>query len=231
MTENSFGKIDSTNVAEQVFRPDINLATNDDMDLLCAVIETMRPDWDMISEDLSHINDRKRQSLHGRVAEQHVTRLLEYLAQSDLFKDVLQMQDLAGKTTKDYRFINLDDHLYVKKRRENGLLVAEYDNILLVNGLPTLVEVKAKGHASDGSRPLSNLFNPDYRNRLFRPLQDYYQTNTFGFIIVTVPEIISDRSTNQARLIGYGGKIIAMNASLEELKQRASEIKIVPRPK
>lgn len=182
----------------------------------------MRPDWENLTQSVTQLSSPYNGAAHGRLAEIHIGSLLNFQVKSDLFKDVCRTVSLDQTKTQNYIFSERGGQLYARNRHRKD--VAEYDNIIVVNGLPTVVEVKATNSSKKGRNPMNRLLNSDWRQQFFRPLQEAFNTNRFGFVVVTVPERISLDSPTQRTFKENGGKIIAMNASLQELKERAGMI-------
>jgi hypothetical protein len=218
----------------------VALTTNDDLELLLSIFEATRPDWSNLIETVSQSDvPRNPASLHGWLAEQHTVDFLEARANSDLFKDVCTVVNLDGKRTKNYDFIKKTANKYTlsdDKDQEFSAYyaVAEYDALAIIGGLPTVFEVKAPKSRPEGNRVGFNKYlKPHYVRRYFPPLQEVFQTDTFGLVIVTLPELINTDSTpqkspNQEDIINEGGRIIAINTTFKELKDNAGKIKFPP---
>ncbi len=208
---------------------EIILATNPTMDTLLQKIQQTPPDWEYLTTRIAELPvSRQAISLHGPLAELYVSEMLDTFAESDSLRDVIKVVNLDGERTNKYNFKKTRGGLYAVSNKTHDE-VAEYDGLIEVDSIPTVIEVKAKTSKRDGTDSFNDAMRDKRIIELFTPLQQLYGPDTyFGYIIITTPELISQTSSLQRNFQDEGGHLIAMDTTLEELKEQASRV-VFPR--
>lgn len=206
-------------------------STNPFLDTFCDLIPTILPNWNSLTRELATFPIEKNYPVHrdpaalpGILAEIHVKQVITNLASSDDFNKFCEIPSLDGKRTKNYHFEEKNGRLIAIHTRTNTEK-AEYDALMIINGLPTIFESKAHGDTNSPSGLRKFLSNPEQlQENYFPPLKEYFQTEEIGLVIVTVPGLIKKGSPIQFSFLKKGGKIVRMKPSLEALKKHAAGI-------
>jgi len=196
------------------------LATNPALDALLDQIHQTRPNWEYLRRKLAekypHSNP---QSIHGFLAELHINTLLQSLEGSKRERNNLRLIDLNGRETAHYRFSTKNGSLRaISKRTKQD--VAEYDAFFEIDGLPTVIEVKARG--IQGIEEVDAAIGDEHIRKLFEPLQELYGPHTyFGYALVTVPEQNITSTPIRRTFQEEGGHVTTINTTLIELKKHS----------
>ncbi len=192
----------------------VNLATNQTVAGLCRIIETKPFNWNTLLGTVRTIRDADRTSMHGLVAELHLQQLLGQTAIP------LRIDPIASGTQTDSYSFRKDSKGRLVAYDQQGRTVAEYDALIEADGLPVVIEVKASNRASRGStsHSLDTALTVGGINRRFAPLKEYYNTNTFGYIVTTTRNAIQPNSLTQQCFQERGGILIPLPASLKDIK-------------
>ena len=163
-----------------------------------------QPDWPNVlarikPEDIKHWRQGIRKGndhiISGRVGEFHLRESLERIAKTTPHITLNPVRD--GMLAGPYVFCD-NGQLYV---RNGGLNRAEYDAIALVEGVPTVFEIKNRiCHTIEES-----FFSDENIERIMKPLQVLYNTDKTAFVCICPVDKLSQ--VNQ-RFIAKGGMIV-----------------------
>lgn len=202
------------------------LATNPTLDALLDKIHYTRPNWDYLKGEFAeHYGQHYQEALHGFLAELHINTILKTLSGYKRWRNVLKLPDLDKMQTPNYRFSTDGGSLGAisKKTRQYE---AEYDALIEVDSLPTIIEVKArKVDGEKTAKDVEEAIGDAHIRKLFAPLQELYGPHTyFGYAFVTVPETISRPTSIRTFFQEEGGLVTTMNTTLAELKAQSLQV-------
>ncbi|MEK6835408.1 MAG: hypothetical protein AABX55_00080 [Nanoarchaeota archaeon] len=163
---------------------------------ICEIFPNFKPNWDEIVERFKNIRMNRKgdfsfNTLASYLAESYVRLTLEEICtqyEGRIFID--QIPNGASKSGYTYHYSDVGHTgLIVSK---NNIYHCEIDELLLVDGLPVLVEVKV------GRYRFPDVINTmiEYRiNQISNPIKQYFETDRCGYMLV-IPsdQIISDEN-------------------------------------
>ena len=128
-------------------------------------------------------NHKKAAQVPGALAEAHVDRVVTKFALENpgAKLDVIP----KNSTTENYRFVRgSNGNLKAIEKNSRGEIprdIAEYDKIVVINGLPVVIEVKASNSNVHTGTPQDT----NRLNKRMAPLKEFFGTDTFGYVIVS----------------------------------------------
>ncbi len=101
---------------------------------------------------------------------------------------------------------------------------AEYDALFALNGLPVVIEVKSGRHTR-GAGGFNAELNPSAIDGKLTPLSIFYNTDTFGYILVGMQDTPMDSGgMNKEKFTQMGGILVALPMTFDELDVYAQEL-------
>lgn len=228
MTERDQNGKTEKNIASENTVDEPILISNPTLDVICTKIEEKAPDWEYLMQAVTPFIQSPRVStdqLLGILAELHIHHQLE---------DIIHIEGMEDKCTLDPISNAKMDTYRLTKKKEGALIasaskidVAEYDALMEIDGLPTVFEVKAKDSMGLGRTSIRETLRPSDIKKRFRPLQEYYGFNTFGYVVITGPKTASlDYSPSINSFRERGGKLIAMTLPFDEALRRMQDSRL-----
>lgn len=211
----------------------VKLATNLTVEQVASHVSQSSLDWGQLETSyretiarLGHPPFKSYVHLSGFFLETHVHNVLRSLSMDDLNTDPIPDGAKAGEYTF-YR--DIKGQIYVKKATEmpDGRVFwhdkAEYDDLIVAGGLPTVIEAKVARRGSRASNQIIRNVQAERIEKKLEPLKDYFQTDQFGYIIFTTPEaaLSGERVTDFTE---NGGIIAPFNFSYNDFHKGALDI-------
>jgi hypothetical protein len=194
MTERRYGKRDEARESEPL---EVTLTSNPTLlHLIDTLKNTTEVQWDKLAQQAERGNNYESYHLLGIFMELHVQDILERTIPGILTSPLtgnkgrftVERIVRGGFTASD----------------SSGTNAAEYDALTVVEDLPVVWEVKS-GLSDRNSRGLKSAFKNETINRKLNPLRDYYQTDRFGFVVVTFPSFIESTPGQRKGFLRNGG--------------------------
>lgn len=215
----------SSMAQEQRRQREIVLARTPDLRAIARELSQRPPDWFSIMEvvrEQPYISDPGR--VQGKLAEIHVDLVLRDLAKSERFKDVIRIKPSENVKTGSYSFGR--NHEGGLTARENGTLIAKFDNHILVgkqDPVAAIVEVKAINGAEYGEHFLSD----GHLRKALAPVKSRFGDRV-AVLYVTTQEGVDPQSVAQQRFQANGGYLVVMQPSLDDFRYYAGKIAASP---
>lgn len=155
----------------------------------------------------------------GLLAEAHVTSILEKFASEN--PEIVKLNPILNLDTTDhYRFERAEDRGTFTARKWDETSgakierVAEYDQVIVVNGLPVVIEVKS-------GRGLIRAPQQEALDSRFAPLKEHFGTNQFGFILAGTQEAARDSEERRKNFEEKGMILTPLQISVSDLQEHA----------
>lgn len=109
----------------------------------------------------------------------------------------------GGEASDQYRFRKGTRGLYAAAFRSDAFGkmrwedVAEYDRIAVIEGLPCVFEAKAGRKASRGRDSVAQSIAQKRIDEDLSPLQEYFNSDTFGYVLATNSNIITNTNLQE----------------------------------
>ena len=179
----------------------ISLLTNETLNLIIGGLEKIVPNWNHLYDTLTDAQKLKIQGvkngdLLGRLAEVHVSRVLDSLAEDN--PTIIRWPIANGQETKDFR-LEKSGHNYVAYKKGGTTACVEYDMLTEVEGLPVIWEVKI-GYS------LAQAINSHRIKTIVKPLAQYYGHAEIAYVVVA-PTGPNQQTISQEKFIEKGGMI------------------------
>jgi hypothetical protein len=208
----------------------------------------MEPDWEKVVKRFrdtwifENVN-YDDYSLASRLSEIHLRLSLEKVSEN-LDWIVFDPVDTI-KSTKSYRFKYLDSGLTVISK-ENGKMHSQMDEVLLIDNLPVLFEIKLTRHYTSkgrscgtgkkrmflkdrithpGSIGVTHAMRKGRIKHITDPLKEYFKTCDCGYVLMIYPEQIRDDSNIQMYFRKMGGILVPFYTDRETYRAEVPEIK------
>ena len=177
---------------------------------LCAALQYHTPFWERIRGRNPHYIAPTTSAL----SEMHLDICLE-----DIAKELgrIELDPIKREETDKFRFSNRKGRVHIFDRKTKQAYT-EYDRLGVVNGLPTIFEIKLAG--KDGIRKFSGKSVPEK----VKPIEDYYQKNT-GYVLI-VPADIYQRSISFGAFqpfLDWGGILVPFYTTRSGFKTDVQE--------
>ena len=172
----------------------------DKLELLCKRLVYAEPDWGkIIARFKSHPNFNPAKELFDRqyaqyFSEIHMDISLEQIAGTYPDLNMTFRPFLKGKTrARDFLFYyDLAGRVYAQGIREPAKF--EYDQVILIDGMPVVFEIKIKKWNSSVNEPgkLRNALLPEVYNKRLHPVRQFFD-NDVGYVFI-IPKDVYDGS-------------------------------------
>ena len=179
------------------------------------------PCWDKIAtkfKDIPHDYRRKynENNLASHLSETHARVSLENICKN--YQDRIVFDPIKnGQRTENYLF-EINCELKVK-RLNNGEDYTDIDELLLIDGLPVIFEIKVgkyryhvnsrKHPASPSSRGVAYAMNEQRIDYLIDPVKEFFGCNP-GFVLVTTKDHIRKYNPTQNHFRELGGILVPL---------------------
>lgn len=102
--------------------------------------------------------------------------------------------------------------------------IVEYDQLSVVSDLPVVWEVKFVKQAGRrggerGRESLNAMFQDERIEQIFTPLQELYQRDSFGYVVVVPRDKLHPESPVQQAFQARGGIIAPISVDLEDFRK------------
>ena len=186
----------------------MRFATNDALDDLCRALETFDIDSPRLARYLEESKETTFNNLVGRSAELAVDSVIRDHSLSFWPGTYVEIPD--GKETEHYRF-SRNGHLEVY-RRSDGKPLGSPDFLLIVDGLPVVIEVKT-------DRKLIRSTGKSHRTAVYNAVSEYFGQNPAYVLVRTDDDYnsLKDRK-NADYLLRNGAKIVCIPFSRQEFR-------------
>ena len=202
----------------------VRLATNPRMLALAEGIQIARPDWPLLIDELLERTEAAmtERTITGRLAEIHVELALAEQAMAEPGSIILDPIPERARS----------DHFNFHRGRngalnvywnDNGYMLTDYDLLTVIDGLPTVWEVKTSIRTDNiaSGATLGTMLRPDEIHRRLLPLTELYNTPEIGYVVVLAREV-EERTQGRPALArddfrGRGGVITHLPFYHEEL--------------
>jgi len=189
-----------------------------------------RPNWDRIMETAAPLFESSNVPTGGKLAEMHLRVALEEINDELEARDRVVFDPIShDDSTRNYYFTNYESGLRVL-RKSDGQVYSEIDDIVVVDGLPVLFEIKTgknyrkspsnrrKG-ASLGAKHAMEAGRMEY---LLHPIKECFGTSVCGYVLVIPPEHIVPTFQHQQRFRLSGGLLVPLYTDAESYKGEVS---------
>lgn len=182
------------------------LTTNPGLEQLCKRISSIKPDWTYLHKQMKRRGITDRDNAHGLYGEMHVQKLIRNAKRPNILGERIKTDLIPdGKRKGKYIFYAGEWGSTVVKGRDK-MPIVEYDDLLEIDGLPVVIEVKRNSLNSLGK--LNKALSDERITKIFAPLEEYYETKTFGYVVVTSQECIKKDQDLQNAFKERGGILI-----------------------
>lgn len=200
----------------------LRLQNSQTHEALAHYLKTSPVDWDLlayiheglIQADPSVCSRNTLTYLTGFLGELHVRERIRQF--STAFQEAIAAPAFLGRTKGDLRAARKPEGS-VLCTNKNGVTLREYDDLLEIEGIPTIVEVKTTVEKRNLKKSAKE---PGLREKL-RLLRGFYgPTRTFGYMIVVpqnAPEVFGE-------FTGLGGVVVRTSSPHEEFVSHAATI-------
>lgn len=219
-------------------------------DQIAEKLANREPDWQTVcnqfiqSRTYNRLNtcmqrgDIPLSNFAGHLAEFHLRVSLEDIctelgAQSRVVFDALR----PGLRSKNFKFCTDKTGLLYATRIATGRNYSEMDEVMLIDNVPTLFEIRIKNGKNKGRKNGNGHRGHAYNmreqrvNYLLAPLKDYFKTEKASFVFIIPPDQITDESTVQMKFKERGGILIPFyterHAYKEDVKHIAQYMKVI----
>ena len=192
------------------------LARNDLLVEITEKLTYVMPDWDEIARIFSDNSDRypkkntkQQRILTGYLGELHLRVSLEKSCEG-LEERVAFNPIKEGDSTKNYRFKFSCGQLYAVNK-SNRRYHSEIDQIVLVDGMPVLFEIKITSSSKHrgGSRGISCYMREERINYVIKPIKELFNSNC-GYVFVVSRNKIKPTSPVQQNFERMGAIIVPL---------------------
>lgn len=190
---------------------------NPELEKICKELYQFPPDWDGIVDRFkSHADYDPGKPIHIQAYAKHFSEIhldlsLEKITEKNPGIDIRFRPVEDGVDTKDFIFsYSRAGRLYANFKDENTDAFHEYDQLLTVNGLPVVFEIKLTGwtkpkkmkkRTADGKQlkvtgsAVRNYLRPEEYNKRLRPVCQFFECDDAGYVIVICREMHFNRET------------------------------------
>jgi len=201
----------------------IVLTSNSYLDKLTEMIQNTPFDWDYIKAKADAQNFNESGNRVGKSAEIHLHHVLQKASQLEDFQKRLIISPVPKETTTQHFHFHSRKGSFIAKDLDTQQDIAEYDAITQVDGLPVVWEVKTgkRNRSSKKKGDLNAALTNEKVNAILAPLREFFNTDAFGYVIITMPENIFDMSSFQNGFRQRGGILIGLPTNYTEFQQNA----------
>lgn len=186
-----------------------------------------KPDWIAISKKVKNATTASADphQISGAMAEIDIRMFLEKSSRASQGSIVVDPIAHNSKTER-FLFARTTENTFVVVDPQKQERIIEYDVLTVIDGIPVVWEVKSqirkrsrnnkgKGHS------LNEVLRIKHINQLFTPLQEYFDSKDFGYVVVATKEVIRPASPLQQGFCKNGGILIPHPASAAEFNLQA----------
>lgn len=202
----------------------IQLCTNDTLTMCMQELQAFPFDFDTLALDFEKTRIFKSRryvggNITGMMFELHVKRALREIVYTN---PAIQNNKISHNTkTEHFEFKKKHRQLIAYTRgKKITETISEYDVLSVIQEddglpLPVLWEAKIANIKQRGTGKLSkgsfrNVMEIEIIQKSFEPLQEFFKTHRFGYVIVANSDAINPLSTSQQDFLDRGGHILPL---------------------
>jgi hypothetical protein len=214
-------------VEEERARQEAGYARTPIHDAIAEELTRRSPDWFTLIDRLTkHPFHDEVKNIQGRLAELYVDQVIRDLAQTDRFRQLIQINPLDNLDSEEFSF---------RREWRGGLLAInlngkgnrEIDNAFLVRykeiKTPTLVEVKA-GSTNFGGDHIDEFLQRNHLTKAVRAVESRYDGARAAVMLVTTRDGIDLASDAVKEFQAQGGYVVIMKPTTEDFRTYAKRI-------
>lgn len=206
-------------------RPQYNLETPQKLRMLADKFSGTPVNWEHIAQLYSEYvlfgreGRAHQKGLIGTTGELHVRSFLEDEQANDPQIEITPIPFGTKRSMFTFKEGRLGSYTVLHIGTRNQF--AEYDQLICIDGLPVVWEVKISPR-----REAREAYSTKKINKMLLPIHEYFRKEAYGYVVVTPKDqVSSDADSWEARLTSYGGLTIPMYADLLEFQQEVENNK------
>ncbi|MDI6721429.1 MAG: hypothetical protein QMD85_03495 [Candidatus Aenigmarchaeota archaeon] len=202
---------------------------------ITGMLQGAKPDWEQMVAKFRRTPMYKEENynlsnLAGKLEEIWLQVTLEDICSP--FGDRVVFDPIRNGTLEgNYVFKHYDDGLKAVDRL-NGSIYSEIDNLLLIDKMPTLFEIKIKRYDGGPKRAtrkpsyasIKYFMREEMINYLLEPLKEYFQTEECGYVLIASADQILKKSPLQQRFEREGGILVPFYTDRYSYRKEVMEI-------